>query len=1782
MQARAPASAPTAAQSAGGDGGANYLRKNAWFAYTTCGGAGGGAGASGESAYGIGSGGDGGAGGAGGGGGGHYRDGVGGSSYIGYFYCGGEGGKGATAADDGANGKDGAATQDITEDKLGTKYTSKSGIAGISAAGSVKSPYITYRSLLADAHCNFKMDQKDLAIPTPTVYTLASEFADEGGYTTTLTFDANNGTYTGDAKQYKITIVPGADPISVLYKVMTSSDNAKSPLRTGYALHGYSISDQSSDEFFEREENDATVSGSWKNDGTDNLLVEKGYVVGELGTDESSLKGAVLTNFESATLYAVWQANDYSVTYNRNETLLNTLGVKTMPKWVKVSDTAKSQDTTESTDVGFAYDTATKLAISSSMHSGTAEVEFPSNQKYYLENANSGQYVLKGWTKSIDAAGNAMDTVYKCGEEVTRLTDGHAVTLYAVWGAPEDIYAPTFIPDADLTLPFEYSADASKLNVRAVPYWSTDSKGDYGSYFVAAIYGESPTRTLSTEWQMYDESDGSWKKITTNDAYGGYKSALDDSAFTDDFTFNGSEYKAGKYQDRSLKATLSIPQGATVGTNNKYRCVFKLSAASGSASADELVMYSPAITFKVIKADYDTSKIVIKKSDGFNITTNTWKTSYTGEEMSLSVSGLPEKLSASVHYFDSNGARLDTAPVDPGAYFAHIVYTTGDAGYNTPEEKVIKIVIEKQEVRNPEPKRLTYKISDYTTGEAAVQCAFEENELYTASNATASEAGDYLATFTLKDTSRYQWLVNPKATKQVYYRISPLKVTLDSDEITVDGKSYSVTWKNTTYNYDGEVHSASLTSSLFGDGSSEGVFPDWVTGWKDGKPSSKSAAYFVYYVDNGDGTFTNVVGYDVNGNVITKEQIEAWKSGSTSSVDAKSFSDVAEFGVKSPNVKQVSVAFDTNDSNIKISGESYAPFTIAPAGATPVLLSSKATEADGKTKYVPAPSYVNASGEIVNGLPAGVKSITFYEWDTSAGAWKTDAWGKYNYDGTTSGGISVPASEDVKLKAVFEMTDTSYAQLDYQILSFNVELEGGIVAVPTAANNLIYNGNEQCGIEANEAYTLSGDKSGVNAGTYSTLVTLAAGYVWADGTSAPVTVTWSIAKKPVVAPAAATGLVYNGEAQDGVSSGEGYTVQGGTQVNAGDYSATVTLSSDNYRWINSDKEDTFNLEWSIAKMEIDVPQATTGLVYNGQEQQGVPNGIGYYLQGASATDAGGYVAIATLDGNHVWPEGDSSKRYVSWSIGAKKISVPTAAKGLVYNGEEQTGVAAGEGYTLSGDVSATNAGDYEVVASLFENGNYVWADSSTGDKTVKWSIAAKAVEAPVAAQGLVCNGEEQTGVAAGEGYTLSGTVSAKDAGEYEAVATLKDSYVWSDGDTAAKHIKWLIAAKAVEAPTAAEGLVYNGEEQTGVAAGEGYTLSGVASATAAGEYEAVAKLDANCAWTDGTTADKSIKWRIAAKAVEAPVAAQGLVYNGEEQTGVAAGEGYTLSGTVSAKDAGEYEAVAKLDANCAWTDGTTADKSIKWRIAAKAVEAPAAAEGLVYNGEEQTGVAAGEGYTLSGTVSAKDAGEYEAVATLEDSYVWSDGTAADKRIKWSIAEKPANISVDVPSGWWLTYNGREQSGVAENNAYRIHGTWKATDAGTYTATLVLNDGYVWSDGSTDKVKDVKWTISKAKSSVKITNKTKKAKRSKAAKKAVELKPITVKGLPGGATLSFAKQKSGSSKKAYKALKVNANTGKITVKKGTKKGTYKMKVKITVSAANYETHTETITVKIKVK
>ena len=78
-------------------------------------------------------------------------------------------------------------------------------------------------------------------------------------------------------------------------------------------------------------------------------------------------------------------------------------------------------------------------------------------------------------------------------------------------------------------------------------------------------------------------------------------------------------------------------------------------------------------------------------------------------------------------------------------------------------------------------------------------------------------------------------------------------------------------------------------------------------------------------------------------------------------------------------------------------------------------------------------------------------------------------------------------------------------------------VSGTPVDVPTAATGLVYDGAVKTGISepTDKSYTVT-NGSAINAGTYTATLTLNKGFKWADGSTAPKTVTWKIARMPDV------------------------------------------------------------------------------------------------------------------------------------------------------------------------------------------------------------------------------------------------------------------------------------------------------------------------------------------------------------------------------------------------------------------------------------------------------------------------------------------------------------------------------------------------------------------------------------------------------------------------------------------------------------------------------------------
>lgn len=133
-----------------------------------------------------------------------------------------------------------------------------------------------------------------------------------------------------------------------------------------------------------------------------------------------------------------------------------------------------------------------------------------------------------------------------------------------------------------------------------------------------------------------------------------------------------------------------------------------------------------------------------------------------------------------------------------------------------------------------------------------------------------------------------------------------------------------------------------------------------------------------------------------------------------------------------------------------------------------------------------------------------------------------------------------------------------------------------------------------------------------------------------------------------------------------------------------------------------------------------------------------------------------------------------------------------------------------------------------------------------------------------------------------------------------------------------------------------------------------------------------------------------------------------------------------------------------------------------------------------------------------------------------------------------------------------------------------------TNAGTASVTLTGQGRFIGSVTKTFK-------INKAANLMTVQNKTVKVKESKLKKKKQVIKCSESMGICTAVGKLQFKLEKVNKKKFKKYFKVNANNGKITIKKGLKKGTYKLKINVTAAGnANYLAASRQVTVTIKVK
>ena len=408
--------------------------------------------------------------------------------------------------------------------------------------------------------------------------------------------------------------------------------------------------------------------------------------------------------------------------------------------------------------------------------------------------------------------------------------------------------------------------------------------------------------------------------------------------------------------------------------------------------------------------------------------------------------------------------------------------------------------------------------------------------------------------------------------------------------------------------------------------------------------------------------------------------------------------------------------------------------------------------------------------------------------------------------------------------------------------------------------------------------------------------------------------------------------------------------------------------------------------------------------------------------------------------------------------------------------------------TLSRD-AGENVGTYEIkqnTLALADNSPFLANNYTIAYIGANLTIN-KAATATAAAADKTYNGASQTGVT-GSYVSWANSTTGIDAGSYTAIATPDENHAWSDGTTAAKSITWTMSAKEVAVTWGTTIFTYNGSAQGPTASAEsgvtGETINVTrTTGTNAGSYTSTASISSV---TGGRAKAGNYKLIGATKAftinraATATAAAVNKTYNGESQTGVT-GNYVSWGGTTAGIDAGSYTATATPNENYAWSDGTTAIKSITWTMSAKEVAVTwGTTTTFIYNGVAQGPTASAESGVTGETINitrttGTNAGSYTSTASIS-SVTGGRAKAGNYKLtentKAFIINRATTATAAVAD---KTYNGESQTGVT-GNYVSWGGTTAGIDAGSYTATATPDENHAWSDGTT-AAKNITWTMS---------------------------------------------------------------------------------------------------------
>jgi len=651
--------------------------------------------------------------------------------------------------------------------------------------------------------------------------------------------------------------------------------------------------------------------------------------------------------------------------------------------------------------------------------------------------------------------------------------------------------------------------------------------------------------------------------------------------------------------------------------------------------------------------------------------------------------------------------------------------------------------------------------------------------------------------------------------------------------------------------------------------------------------------------------------------------------------------------------------------------------------------------------------------------------------------------------------------------AVFTPSDTANYVTVLENVSINVTRAP--VEMPTIIPGLVFvpPGSPQVGVNYDdtfEYYTLTaGTVSETDNGRYTATFTLKdnSGYMWSDGSVAPLTLAWTIGAYEVNAVLEVDDIYYGDELVitlyvESILVGVWEDIWLNWRI---EYSVDDTI------WTDTEPTDVGKYSVRILFIEsvggnyvdfmtdpvgfLIMPVGLTAIYGQTLDDVDLPAGWTWNVPSTPVGDVGTHSFPVTFT-----PGGISKSFDVE--VTRAPVAMPTIIPGLVYDGLMKRGVNYDitlTYYTMSGTIFATDKG--QNTATFILKDNYMWANGSTDDLTLVWTIAAATVYAYLEVDDIGYGDDLLMTLYVESAlvedwwdiwldwrieYNVNGTwtdVEPTDAGTYLVRILFNESVGQNYVDFMTAPVEFNIFPIEVPMPTIIPGQRYNyGNMMTGIDRDdtfEYYSLSGVASATDVGEYTAVFTLkDKNYVWSDGSKADLTLTWTLGAATTTARLEVPDIGHGEElwiyiyvdpalladwwsiwpvykiEYTG----DGVTWT-DVEPTDAGTYSVRILFTESFRNNYADFMTNTVEFRISPAKVTMPTTVTGLIYNGSEQTGVhydPVSAVYEVSGgDVSATNAGDYTAVFRITDkNYVWADGSSSDLTLPWTIEKAAAS------------------------------------------------------------------------------------------------------------------------------------------------------------------------------